>query len=499
MKEFKDIPSNKRYIEGSIAESYIVAESVRYCMEYMPNPLEGNHRRTHEAFLEEDGEFSDTGPLLDDKIMTLETHQFQQIRRWVLFRLHVDGLKEYYSDYQQHLASSGKGKGVKMTKIQEQTSFIPWAYDKAHSIMSSAGNSQQPSRFSAPQPSSQSSGTGKEKAKLPIIIGPTGIVVGANSRKWSNRVGDYVRSCIPVKYSDFRQVPQNFKDDVWRNLMNEFELPIPEEVARPQLEKGWSQKFRTYKSTLRKGLQIEIEEAPRGIDPNHWKEFTENENKAKKIEQKKKNAENRGKLEYSHCLGRYSYAAKTHEMEEAMPENLIDRVDAWLAGHQKEDGTVLPSAKPLYDQVKEIKTKRKSGEDGSSSTIQNDGLTQVFGKDMKGRLRGVGSHISKKQMVIVEIEKAKGVAKNKEKTKDDAFKDEVMASVQSQMQTINADFKSDLMLSMQNLLQSFMNGAKESSPPVVVTPRSDLGSNSVHRPPNIIQNLDNCFAGRNWG
>ena len=65
-------------------------------MEYMPNPLEGNHKRTHEAFLEEDGEFPDTGPLLDDKIVSLETHQFQQIRRWVLFRLHVDGLEEYY-------------------------------------------------------------------------------------------------------------------------------------------------------------------------------------------------------------------------------------------------------------------------------------------------------------------------------------------------------------------------------------------------------------------
>ncbi|KAM7499375.1 hypothetical protein LguiA_023789 [Lonicera macranthoides] len=35
-------------------------------------------------------------------------------------------------------------------------------------------------------------------------------------------------------------------------------------------------------------------------------------------------------------------------IEEAKPENSIDRVDAWLAGHQKEDGTVLPSAKPLY-------------------------------------------------------------------------------------------------------------------------------------------------------
>ena len=96
MKDFKDIPSNKRYVEGSIAESYVVAESVRYCMEYMINPSDGNHKRSREAFLEDDGEFSDEGPLLDDKTITLGPVQFQQIRRWVLFRLNVDGFQEYY-------------------------------------------------------------------------------------------------------------------------------------------------------------------------------------------------------------------------------------------------------------------------------------------------------------------------------------------------------------------------------------------------------------------
>ena len=96
MKEFKDIPSNKRYVEGSIAESYVVGESVRYCMEYMPNPLDGNHKRTREAFLDENDEFSDVGPLLDDNNVVLESNQFQQIRRWVLFRLDIHGLGEYY-------------------------------------------------------------------------------------------------------------------------------------------------------------------------------------------------------------------------------------------------------------------------------------------------------------------------------------------------------------------------------------------------------------------
>ena len=80
------------------------------------------------------------------------------------------------------------------------------------------------------------------------------------------------------------------------------------------LEKGWSQKFRTYKSTLRKSLNSEKEEAPKGIDPNHWKEFLENEGNPKKKAQNVKNSENRQQLQYSHCLGRYSYAQKTYEL-----------------------------------------------------------------------------------------------------------------------------------------------------------------------------------------
>ncbi|KAM7491377.1 hypothetical protein LguiA_034298 [Lonicera macranthoides] len=205
--------------------------------------------------------------------------------------------------------------------------------------MSSAG-SKQPS-LSSPTPSSQSSKTGKEKGKLPIIIGPSGSVVGSNSRKWSNRCGDFVRSCVPVKYSDWRQ--------------DEFEIDIPEE-------------------------------------------------------------------------------------QEAEPEKSIDRVDAWFAGHQKDDGTVLVSAKPFY---------------------------------------------------------AKESAKKKEKEKGDALKDEMMASVQSQIQTMHADLKNDLMLSMQTLLNSFMNGAKESSPPMRVTPRSELGTGKslkncsvlVHNPTQVLSSV----------
>ena len=97
MKECKDIPSNKRFVEGSIAESYLVSESVRYAMEYIPNPQHKNHKSTTgEVFLDENDEYIDEGPVLEGKDVILSSEQFVQIRRWLLFRLEVDRLDDYY-------------------------------------------------------------------------------------------------------------------------------------------------------------------------------------------------------------------------------------------------------------------------------------------------------------------------------------------------------------------------------------------------------------------
>ena len=96
MKECKYIPSNKRFVEGSIAESYLVSESVRYVMEYIPNSQPKNHKTTAQVFLDENDEYSDEGPVLEGKDVILSKEQFVQIRRWLLFRFEVDGLDDHY-------------------------------------------------------------------------------------------------------------------------------------------------------------------------------------------------------------------------------------------------------------------------------------------------------------------------------------------------------------------------------------------------------------------
>ena len=53
-----------------------------------------------------------------------------------------------------------------------------------------------------------------------------GTVVGEFASNWSTRTGDIIRNVIPVHYKDWRQVPENFRNDVWKNLMVNINLFI---------------------------------------------------------------------------------------------------------------------------------------------------------------------------------------------------------------------------------------------------------------------------------
>ncbi|KAI3859537.1 hypothetical protein MKX03_030267, partial [Papaver bracteatum] len=97
MKLYKNIPSNKRYVEGSIKENQLVSEGVVHAMEHVGNSKDGNHKATREAFLDADSEYSDEGPQgYGEKFVTLSDVQLTQIVRWVLFLREVEGLADYY-------------------------------------------------------------------------------------------------------------------------------------------------------------------------------------------------------------------------------------------------------------------------------------------------------------------------------------------------------------------------------------------------------------------
>lgn len=82
----------------------------------------------------------------------------------------------------------------------------------------STGRSSHDHPSSSSQKQSVNEKTLKGK-KLPLTILIDGTVVGKNANKWSSRTGDFIRAIIPIHYKDWTSVPNNFKDDVWRNLM----------------------------------------------------------------------------------------------------------------------------------------------------------------------------------------------------------------------------------------------------------------------------------------
>ncbi|KAL6495076.1 hypothetical protein OROGR_030758 [Orobanche gracilis] len=123
MKECKDIPSNKRYVEGSIAESYLLRESVRYAMEYIPD---SQHKTTGLDFLMK---------MMNMKDLCLKVKMLF-CRMSNLFKF-VDGYFSVWKSmdltittgYRESLQSR-KGKGIAKTEVEIQTDFINWLYTK---------------------------------------------------------------------------------------------------------------------------------------------------------------------------------------------------------------------------------------------------------------------------------------------------------------------------------------------------------------------------------
>jgi hypothetical protein len=54
--------------------------------------------------------------------------------------------------------------------------------------------------------------------KIKIITNDLGQPVGENYRKFASAIGCEVRKTLPVRFTDWRDVPYNIKDKVWTSL-----------------------------------------------------------------------------------------------------------------------------------------------------------------------------------------------------------------------------------------------------------------------------------------
>ncbi|RZC63728.1 hypothetical protein C5167_025504 [Papaver somniferum] len=176
-----------------------------------------------------------------------------------------------------------------------------------------------------------------------VTVNLYGRPVGDNADKLATRAGKLVRAYCPVKYVDWRQVPDNFKEDVWFKLLQEFEFNVPNHLAKMIVMGSLPQKFRTYKHDLRTGPLLGkdvkeglVAEAARGL--------------------------------------------------------------AWMDGHVGKDGK---------EQVKAARARRKELIDAglvSALDFENDEIAEVFGPDKcSAGLLGYSPLVSKKQALYASV------------------------------------------------------------------------------------------------
>ncbi|KAJ6809755.1 uncharacterized protein M6B38_163125 [Iris pallida] len=167
--------------------------------------------------------------------------------------------------------------------------------------------------------------------------------------------------------------------------------------------------FRKLKHTLRKdhldkqpNLEAKMMAIPNGIRKEDWEQFCINEVDDKQLKRRAMAVESRKHSVYGHTGGRKSSAMVEYEMKAKRedPTIPITRTQVWIETHTRKDRTTLPTAEPFMKLVKEKLAESTQSESDNNSvhplSIDNDPLTQVFGKKVKG-LPGVGSFVSKRK------------------------------------------------------------------------------------------------------
>ncbi|KAL6552799.1 hypothetical protein OROHE_008163 [Orobanche hederae] len=240
--------------------------------------------------------------------------------------------------------------------------------------------------------------------KLLVEMWPTGDFVGPNAAKFKTAIGDAVRLHTPINIPDLRKVQDCFKDATWTALTEKYEFTVAAHVTRPVVERTYPQKLRTQRGKYRaeylaKAATIEDARAniPPSINPALWIEFVDREFKTEIKERNKKFKANRSTNTVGSTLGRKTYSQKHYEMSKKDPTKNYYRVDGWFEGHKRADGTLLESAREVYDKVQEAHKKILESR-GTSGDISCDALSQVLGKEKKNRVRGVGSYVTKTQL-----------------------------------------------------------------------------------------------------
>ncbi|CAN6477848.1 unnamed protein product [Victoria cruziana] len=243
--------------------------------------------------------------------------------------------------------------------------------------------------------------------KFPLLINKLGQPYGPHAKDLTRYVGVVARdpSKAPLIYHTWRKLPAHYKDNVWMEIRNKFELPnkadLPE-AFRCYVMDSFKKKLSDWRCVLGNIYNIHdtrdarMQACPKEIPQDQWKSLMGYFDTNKSKQQSSRNANSRSRQTMLRTLGTKSLACFRAEQSTDDGDGVdLPRFDVWIKTHTSARfprGTkgTGPIINKLSNQASQLLT--DAHEEPSPS---NDMLLQELSKDYDGRARtyGLGAHV----------------------------------------------------------------------------------------------------------
>ncbi|KAI3905849.1 hypothetical protein MKW98_006483 [Papaver atlanticum] len=215
---------------------------------------------------------------------------------------------------------------------------------------------------------------------------------------------------LPLNFRDWRLVPHQAKENIWKIVTNRFIVP-------EYYKDYYFSKMETYLREARSrkaGLVLDAldrlqgEEREKRLDKlmpktmtvREWEDFVKHVNSAEFRVKRLKMQDVRSKHTTPHTISRKGYARLEVDLQkEQNTTKEIDRDDLWKIGHKQRKGKKPhPGVVEAFEKLE--KAQAEHGADCGSS-VTDDILAKAFGEDKKtkGILKGIGFGATRKKVV----------------------------------------------------------------------------------------------------
>ncbi|KAL5732587.1 hypothetical protein ACOSP7_031943 [Xanthoceras sorbifolium] len=253
-------------------------------------------------------------------------------------------------------------------------------------------------------------------------------------------IGTITTQMIPITYSSWPEVPNVVKNNVWETMKARFGL---DDVGKSNVFNSMNTCWRQYKSRLTKrirelssypeaGRMIQLLK-PTNITDEDWCQFVSNRLSSEFDIISSKYSDLAKKNKAPHTISRKGLArlredlrAKKSVESGDLEDTKVDRVETWIAGQKHKDGT----------------PKQLEGISGNQATsISDDAVSQVLGKEHRGRVRGLGGGVTPTRVNASVVGKQTTTQLREEMKKQNKRHEDEMKRQQDEMNAVKQQLK----------------------------------------------------------